>query len=123
MTAPLGAGVCYECYKKEKQAWRQRPTAGRAKRTKYRALSAMVAIYYFAAIVCLVVAVAVAAVALDRGDPVLVGAAVLGGAFAVLSCFAAAELIILLLDMEENTRNCYSVLSRLWKQQSEGSED
>lgn len=125
--AALGEGICADCSKAQKeaeaQAWKKRAEqdrseAGRQRaeeavrqpQTKYPALRAIVGIYYLLACLVGIATVVLVLGALSQESVAFAGAWFLGGSLGVISCVAAAELIKVLLDTEENTRNCYSAL-------------
>lgn len=122
--APVGKGICYDCHQaqekvrvndeqqKTSQLVQQRAEeAVRQPQTKkYQALRVVVGIYYLLAFVVGIAAIVFVGIASAERSLALGVASVLVGFCGSVSCIAAAEIIKVFLDTEENTRNCYSVL-------------
>lgn len=73
--------------------------------------------YYFLALIVGIAAALLAIVAFSQESLVLVGVYALGGFLGVVSYVAAAELIKVFLDTEENIRNCYFALRQILNKQ------
>ncbi len=139
--AALGEGVCAECSRAQKQArdkqkqardkeWeeslqqekvqaaRERAEeAVRQPQTKYPALRVVVGIYYLLAWLVGIAAAVASIAAFSHQQLAYAVVCVLVGFLVVVSCVAAAELIKVFLDTEENTRNCYSALWQMSNKQ------
>ena len=131
-SAALGEGICVDCARAKKSAEsveeserRSRESADKVKakierpteqlQPKYPALRMIAGVYYVLAWLVGVAAVlfAVGLLISEKASPLSIAGAVgalIGGSLGALSCVAAAELVKVFVDTEENTRYCYTAL-------------
>ena len=83
---------------------------------RYLALRVISSIYVFLAFLCGLAIFIFVTVGMSMGlivPFVIIG--VIGGIFGIITCLAAAEAIKVFLDIEENTRNTFRIVSRAEK--------